>query len=512
MSHLPQPLLEVLMGRGIRDVDEFLRRPSLNDLEKINELDGISEARERVLRAITSGEPIVLFGDYDCDGILGTAIIYGVLKKLGARVQAYIPHRDEGYGFNVSAALRFARMGYGLIITIDNGIHASRAIALARRLGMDVIVIDHHRRTEEVQATVLWSELFSGASLACLFAADLLRPRSWNDLETILRSLLSFAAVAAIADCVPLIGQQRLLVRIGLQELANSRNPGLRKLLATAGVREGEIPTAQDIAFGVAPRINAAGRMAHPKLALQMLCAATDSEAAKAVATLNALNQKRKQREREILPAIFGQYVPEIGGLVFYKSEWPKGIAGILAARAAEHFHRPAIVLVRDSVTGELTGSGRSIEGIDLHQAIMQCAHLLTRFGGHSQAIGLSLNEQSLNGFREAFRDATALCGKTPRKAPRAEAYLNLASVSSQFWHSCRALEPFGIGFPPFVFWVSNAQIEVIRLGRARLKQGPHRIELSVASGLPVEDGHGTFLIEITGRGARLLNRVIPAP
>jgi single-stranded-DNA-specific exonuclease len=219
-----------------------------------------------------------------------------------------------------------------------------------------------------------------------------------------------------------------------------------------AGVREGEIPTAPDIAFGVAPRINAAGRMAHPKLALKALCSPTDIEAETNVATLDTLNKRRKQQEREILPKIFGQMVAKTGGLVFYGSCWPRGIAGILAARAAGHFHRPAIVLVRDLQTGELTGSGRSIEGVDLHKAVSQCAHLLNRFGGHSQAVGLSLKEPSLDVFREAFRNITAQCGKDPKRVPVAETDLNLSCVSPRFWQDCRLPEPFGIGFPPLMF------------------------------------------------------------
>jgi single-stranded-DNA-specific exonuclease len=506
MIHLPQPLVEVLVRRGITDIDDFLRVPPVEEICRSIELAGLSDASNRVLRAIKDRESIVLFGDYDCDGILGTAILVGVLRKLGARVEAYLPHRDEGYGFNPAAAFRFVRSGCGLIITIDNGMHAGRAVTLASRLGMDVIVIDHHCGDEELRAMLVWSESFSGASLAWLVAAALLGAGKCDDREQVLLTWASYAAIAAVADCVPLISAQRTLVRVGLQELARTRNPAIRKLLALAHVPSGEMPTARDIGFGVAPRINAAGRMAHSRLALQALFAETEDEAEKYVSELDTLNQQRKHLEQQILPQIFGRQVTSPGGLVFYESEWPRGIAGILAARAAEHFGRPAIILVRDPSTGELTGSGRSIDGVDLHHAVSQCTHLLTRFGGHPQAVGLSLHEESLTDFCEVFRKATVSCGAVPKCSRDVEADLNLASVSRSFWQACRALEPFGIGFPPFVFRVCDASIKSTRPGRARLRQGKHSIDLSINAERLPESEFGDFLVEITGRGARLLS------
>ena len=505
MMHVPGPIMDVLIHRGIEDIDELLRPASLRETLEPSTVSGMMDVTRRILQATESGEPIVLFGDYDCDGILGVAILFLTLKKLGSDVRAYLPDREEGYGFSSPAAFRLARAGGGLIVTIDNGMNAHGAIRLAERLGMDVLVVDHHREDEKLKVPLLWSDSLSGASLAWLLAASLLGGVERADQEEILRSLAPFAAIAAIADCVPLTGQQRAVVRLGLAEIPKLRNVGLTKLLAVARVPEGTSPTAQDVAFGIAPRINAAGRMAHPMMALEALFAKTEADAEKHVATLDMLNQKRKQREQEILPCLLEQAVPAQGGLIFYGAEWPKGIAGILAARAAEHFGRPSIVLVNNTTSCGLTGSGRSIEGFDIHHAVKQCAHLLTRFGGHAQAIGLSLKEESLEEFRKAFQSITAGSEVLAGRRKSAEAELNLSSVSRAFWSACREFEPFGVGFPPFVFQVRRARLEMSRTKRFRLCQGPRSIELWSVPKTLTDPDQEDFLVEVSGKGACLL-------
>ena len=198
---------------------------------------------------------------------------------------------------------------------------------------------------------------------------------------------------------------------------------------------------------------------------------------------------------------------PSSGGMVFYGTEWPKGIAGILAARAAEHFHRPVIVLVRDLTSSLLTGSGRSARGIDLYAAVARCAHLLERFGGHTQAIGLALRESALDGFREAFQEATGGCADSPLQLPSAEAVLNLSAVSHRFWEACLALEPFGTGFPPLVFRVANATFENRQKGRTRLGQGGRWLNVSLGKTSPNNGEQGDFLVEVTGNSATLLSQ-----
>ncbi len=242
---LCQPLLEVLGGRGIEDIDR----------------------RER----------ITIFGDYDCDGVLGAHILRSVLTALGAVPRTYLPHRDEGYGLSLPTVHRFSCTGTDLLITVDNGINARAAVHLAQRLGIDVVVIDHHRIQEQAETTSVWSDAFCGAGLAAMFAWALALKAGWNDtkVEHLLSGCSQYAAIASIADCVPLLKGTRTLARLGLTELSRLRHKGLQELLKTACTDPSQ-PDSRDVAFGVAPRINAAGRMAHPAEALAVFEAALD--------------------------------------------------------------------------------------------------------------------------------------------------------------------------------------------------------------------------------------------
>ena len=507
MTHFPHAILDALMHRNIADIDELLQAPSISRLTGSVILEGMADATDRILLAVREREPILLFGDYDCDGVLGTGILLSILKKLGGVVQAYLPHRDEGYGFSNPAAFRAAREGFRLIVTIDNGVHAGRAVTLAARLGVEVVIVDHHHRSEPMEARIVWSDALSGAALAWMLAAALLERVHDQKREEILLALAPFAAIAGVADCVPLVGPQRVLVRLGMEHIGESRYPALHELLTLARVPKGNLPTARDIGFGIAPRINAAGRMAHPKLALQALFSHSVEEAKQQVLALDEINQSRKALEQEVLPLLLRETPPSSGGMLFYGMEWPKGIAGILAARAAEHFHRPVIVLVRDLTSSLLTGSGRSARGVDLYAAVARCAHLLERFGGHAQAIGLALRESALDEFREAFQEATGGCVDSPLQLPSAEAVLNLSAVSHRFWEACLALEPFGTGFPPLVFRVANATFEKHQKGRTRLGQGGRWLNVSPGKTSPNNGEQGDFLVEVTGNNATLLSQ-----
>ena len=338
---LCQPLLEVLAGRGVEDIDAFLKVPSWQDLPDPFSIPLIEKAATRVLCAVRNRERIAIHGDYDCDGVLGTHILRSVLTGLGATPKTYLPHRDEGYGLTSPAVHRFSCSGTDLLITVDNGINARAAVRLAQRLGIDVVVIDHHRIQEQAETTAVWSDGFCGAGLAAMFAWALALKAGWNDakVEHLLSGCSQYAAIASIADCVPLLDGTRTLARLGLGELSRSRHKGLQELLKSACTDRSQ-PDSRDVAFGVAPRIDAAGRMAHPAEALAVFEAALDEEAAhQSVERLNQLNQER----RHTVKAHFEELVESIGtnvaaGLVVYRETSPKGIAGLLASKCVERY------------------------------------------------------------------------------------------------------------------------------------------------------------------------------
>ncbi|MGB6132793.1 MAG: DHH family phosphoesterase [Acidobacteriaceae bacterium] len=294
---LCQPLLDVLIGRGIEDIDSLVQPSSWSDLPDPESIPGMTGAVGRVLSAVHDRQRIAIFGDYDCDGILGTHILRSVLSSLGVQAQAYLPHRDEGYGLSSCAVHKFSLSGTDLLVTVDNGINAQREIVLAQRLGVDVIVIDHHRIQEKSNTLAVWSEEFCGAGLAALFAMTLALRAGWKDerVERLQAAMSRYAAIASVADCVPLHKWTRTLARLGMRELVRAENCGLRELLRVSCADPAN-PDSNDLEFGVAPRINAAGRIDHPARALSVFEAARDEDAArKSVETLDQLNQQRRQ-------------------------------------------------------------------------------------------------------------------------------------------------------------------------------------------------------------------------
>jgi len=241
---LCQPLLDVLIARGIEDIDSFIQPPCWNDLPDPDSIPGMTGAADRALAAARDKKRIAIFGDYDCDGILGTHILRSVLSSFGVPVRAYLPHRDEGYGLSSCAVHKFSLSGTDLLITVDNGINAQREILLAQRLGVDVIVIDHHRIQEQANTLAVWSQEFCGAGLAALFAIALARRAGWKDesVERLQVAMSQYAAIASVADCVPLQKGTRTIARLGMCKLSRAENCGLRELLR---VGEGSRPLRQ---------------------------------------------------------------------------------------------------------------------------------------------------------------------------------------------------------------------------------------------------------------------------
>jgi single-stranded-DNA-specific exonuclease len=500
---LCQPLLEVLAGRGIEDIDAFLKLPSWNDLPDPFSIPSMEKATARVLRGIREGERITIFGDYDCDGVLGAHILRSVLTGLGAAPRTYLPHRDEGYGLSSSAVHHFSRSGTDLLITVDNGINARGAVQLAQRLAVDIIVIDHHRMQEQAETTAVWSDAFCGAGLAAMFAWALALKAGWNDtkVERLLSGCSQYAAIASIADCVPLLDGTRTLTRLGLAELSRSRHKGLQELLKTACTDPSQ-PDSRDVAFGVAPRINAAGRMAHPAEALAVFEAALDQEAArKSVDRLNYFNLERRRTVKlhfEELVESVGVNIP--AGLVIYRETSPKGIAGLLASKCVERYSVPSIVVVPSTIPGHVVGSGRSVPGVDLFETLRPLGELFLRFGGHAQAIGLTMAVDRIEEFREKFARSVEPLARRDSQTPNAEGELDLSFIGRHFDKQLLLLEPFGEGNRPPTFSIRTAEVLRVRNRWVRIRQGRSSLE-ALCWDVPVrEQMKGDFLIEFYGK------------
>jgi single-stranded-DNA-specific exonuclease len=500
---LCQPLLDVLIERGIEDVDGFLQAPSWSDLPDPMSMASMESAVERVLRAVKEGERIAIHGDYDCDGVLGTHILRTVLASLGAQARPYLPHRDEGYGLNSKAVHQFSMSGTDLLITVDNGINARLAIRLAQRLGIEVIVIDHHRVQESADTLAIWSQDFCGAGLAAMFSWALALRTGWKEsrIERLLAGISQYAAIASIADCVPLRNGTRTWARLGMRELGRAEHCGLRELLRIS-CSDPASPDSYDIGFGVGPRINAAGRLDHPALALAVFNAALDKGAAgQAVQTLDRLNAERRRQvavQFDELAGSLSNGAP--AAIVAFREACPRGIAGLLASKCVERYSVPSIVLTPAPDPGFVVGSGRSLPGLDLVEALDPFKRLLTRFGGHAQAVGLTMALEHVETFQQKFNEAVGAL-KLPRQFPvKAEAQLSLAMIGKNFDQQIAVLEPFGEGNPAPVFELRMVEIVSVRNRWVRLRQGRRSVEVLCWDSPQSSGARGECLVEFRGK------------
>jgi len=506
---LCQPLLDVLIARGIEDIDSFIEPPSWNDLPDPESIPGMTDAVDRVLAAVRDRQRIAIFGDYDCDGILGTHILRSVLASLGVQARAYLPRRDEGYGLSSCAVHKFSLCGTDLLITVDNGINAQREILLAQRLGVDVIVIDHHRIQEQATTLAVWSQEFCGAGLAALFAIALARRADWKDkrIESMQSAVSQYAAIASIADCVPLQNGTRTLARLGMRELGRAENCGLRELLRISCDDPAQ-PDSNDLAFGVAPRINAAGRIDHPARALSVFEAARDEDAARRrVEQLDQLNQQRRQ----LVATHFGRLCAEMPqpappALVLYREACPKGIAGLLAAKCVERFGVPSVVLTPGPEPGQAVGSGRSIAGFDLAESLEQFRKFFKRSGGHAQAVGLTMPVGQIEAFKKEFISFVEGLKLSRNREIREDGELVLATTGKHFDEQLALLEPFGEGNPAPVFLLRGVEVASLRNRWVRIRQGRFSLEAVCWDIAPQVEMRGSCLIEFRGK-RRVLKR-----
>jgi single-stranded-DNA-specific exonuclease RecJ len=479
----------LLVRRGLRDADAaraFLEGgpETLHDPFRMK---GMREAAERIRKAVDRGERIRIFGDYDADGVSATALASLLLRELRADFDHIVPHRTlEGYGLSVPAVEAAAEAGVGLILTVDNGISANEAVARANELGVDVVVTDHHEpppALPEAAAIVNPKQPgcpypfkgLAGVGVAFKLAQALLGrpPLEWAEL----------AALGTIADLMPLLDENRFIVRRGIERLRRTERPGLRALASVSGI-DPETATADAVAFGMAPRINAAGRLRHADPAIRLLMTEDEAEAAACAAELDALNRERQRLVDAMVDeaeAIWADKVrtaqaagKEKPGVIIAAAEgWNVGVAGIVASKLIERHYRPAIVFAIDPETGAAKGSARSIAGFDLHAALTACADLLDHYGGHQAAAGMTLQadrlpelEARLNGLAAEWLTAEDYIRRTEIDLVCAPDEATLAAAEQ-----LKLFEPYGHGNPRPVLLIADV---TVRSARTIGKDGRH--------------------------------------
>jgi single-stranded-DNA-specific exonuclease len=488
------PLLaQLLVNRGIRDLPAGRRflQPRLDGLHDPALLPGLPAAIDRIRRALRDRERIVVYGDYDVDGIAGTAILHRALRLHGTDSECYIPHRvEEGYGLSLAAVERFAAAGPGLLVTVDCGTSDVEEVRRARELGMDVIVTDHHEPpavlpdpvalvNPKVPGSTYPDRDITGAGVAFKMAWALVQllpegARRAPDVQDFLLEAMAFAALGTVADVAPLVGENRILAAFGLGAMRHSRNPGLRALLARSGVDDrGAIQTSH-LAFRLGPRLNAGGRLGSALPALRLFLTADPAEAETIADALDQSNTDRQRVEARILEAVRERIKQEsdLGtdrALVLAGEGWHPGVIGIVAARLVEEFRRPVMLVALANGRGR--GSGRSIPGFPLHEALARCREHLVGCGGHAMAAGLEIEAGRFPAFRDRFLALAAetFPGDLPAPVLSVDADVSIGQLSLAVARELDRLGPHGTGNAAPVFAVRNARIagEPRRMGRA---------------------------------------------
>lgn len=473
---------QILLNRGITSDAECLTflKPSLKALHEPATLPGLTVAAERIAQAVREGEQIAIYGDYDVDGITASSILYHALTGLGAKVRTYIPHRiDEGYGLNSEAIAKLCEEGAKLIVTVDCGVTAVAQAEVAAERGVDMIITDHHEWKmrdgvpELPRAVAIVHPRLGGATGGGdgggypnphLCGAGVAFKVAWGvgqaihgakvgeKFRELLVEMTALAALGTIADVVPLVGENRILASFGLQCLPHSQILGIKALLTSAGL-DGEKLDAFHVGFLLGPRLNAAGRMGHAELALEMLTTAGQARAGEIATYLEQQNRERQATEKQTLAEVLEEIARRgddgdgCHGILVAKRGWHPGVIGIVASRVVDRLHRPT-VLVAINEEGVGSGSGRSIAGFHLAEALGACSDLLVSHGGHEMAAGLKVKEGELEALRERFQSRAKQVLRPEQLTPelRLECEAGLGEMTEQLVAELGRLGPFGNG------------------------------------------------------------------
>ena len=513
---------QALLGQGEPLSDPFL----LTDMDK---------AVVRIQEAIENEELMVIYGDYDVDGISATAILYECLTSQGAHVRCKLPTRGSGYGLTRAALESLASKGFKLVVTVDNGISAVEEAACAKELGLDLIITDHHLPGDTLPDAIAvvdpkrpddespFKDL-CGAGVAFKLCAAL----DGCPPEEMLDYCGDLAAVGTVADVMPLTGENRTLVKAGLRQLQNTDRPGLEALLEEVGLA-GRPVTAENVSYSIAPRINAAGRMDNAVTALQLVMCEDPDRAAELAHKLNEINTKRQETELQIFKAAQELLEQEPERLedrvmLLWGRDWHPGVIGIVASRLVERTGRPVIVVTIDE-HGEGKGSGRSVQGFNLHACIASCEDLLLRFGGHAMAAGLSVREENLPELRRRLNEwAARECPVLVTPPLECDLSIHLDRITVESVRRLDQLAPYGAENPAPVFLLEKAVVEGVypvsegRHCRLRLRQGnaciyavwfgmhPEQVPYSTGD---VVDAAISLSVYDSPRGAQLSGRIL---
>ena len=467
---------QALLGQGEPLSDPFL----LTDMDK---------AVVRIQEAIENEELMVIYGDYDVDGISATAILYECLTSQGAHVRCKLPTRGSGYGLTRAALESLASKGFKLVVTVDNGISAVEEAACAKELGLDLIITDHHLPGDTLPDAIAvvdpkrpddespFKDL-CGAGVAFKLCAAL----EGCDPAELLEMYGELAALGTVADVMPLVGENRTIVREGLSLLQDTMRPGLQALMENAGVAGKPVP-ADTVSYSLAPRLNAAGRMDNAAVALKLLLCGDEDQATGIAERLAEINTERQQTEQQVFAAALQALEADPARtrdrvLVVSGEDWHPGVIGIVASRLVEKTGRPVIVVSVDE-HGEGKGSGRSVQGFNLHECIASCADILLRFGGHAMAAGLSVREEDLQTLRQRLNDWAARECPVLRTPPlECDLSVHLDRLTVESVRRLDQLAPYGADNPSPVFVLKKAVVEGVyavsegKHSRLRLRQG----------------------------------------
>jgi single-stranded-DNA-specific exonuclease len=493
----------VLVNRDIKTLPDAqcFFNSSLNNLRPPFSLQDMEAAVNRIYKAIVDHEKILVFGDYDVDGITAVVVLLNFLRYVGADVSYYIPHRiTEGYSIQPRHISQYARPNQvDLIITADCGSGSHQAVEAANRFGIDMVITDHHNISEGIPPALAVinpkrpdcsADLQNLAGVGVAFflliclRTHLRKKGFWDEKpEPNLKEYCDLVALGTVADMVPLIEENRILCKTGIEIIKAGQRPGLRALVEASAIQN-QSPNAEDIAFRLAPRLNAAGRMDHAARAVDLLCATDTDSAEKTAHTLNLLNRKRQDLEKGILKDIqqFIENNPSLlrrQTLVLSREGWHAGVLGIVASRLMQKYHRPVVLISLQDGMGK--GSARGVEGLNLYDALADCQSFLENFGGHAMAAGLQIREEKITDFQNAFESVIQRTTSPDALTPviHIDCELEFTSISDCFIDELELLMPYGTGNPEPLFLARNVKV----LNSKIVGQNHRRMFLSQTSG-----------------------------
>jgi len=485
MLNVSLPIAQLLVQRGYFDFGEAKNffRPHLSELHDPFLMADMEKAKERLVTALKNQEKILIYGDYDVDGTTAVAVFYGLLSKYFSNLEYYISDRyQEGYGISERGIEYAETNGFTLIISLDCGIKSHDKVALAKQKGIDFIICDHHTPGQTLPQAVAvldpkrqdcpypFKEL-TGCGVGFKLLQAIL-PELHIDSGQ-LYSKLDLMVVSIACDLVPIVGENRIFAKAGLDILNKNPNPALKALIKMASLPAGNIKIS-DIVFGIGPRINAAGRISHANQAVELLLSKTDETAWEAAKHIDTKNTIRKGYDADIteeaLSMIEAEGYSDMKTTVLYKASWHKGVVGIVASRCVEHYYRPTIILTESN--GKASGSARSVDGYDIHQAILGCAELLDHFGGHKYAAGVTLPIENIDLFRHKFEEIVSQTITEEQLTPKIDIDLLLSfdDINDKMYDVLMQFAPFGPENMQPVF----ASEQVVSVGEIKILKEKH--------------------------------------